>query len=672
MDQITRIAVEQLHESPFNPRRTFGETGLQELAADLKHQGVLSPLLVRPRVPELFAGTDDPNAITGYELVFGHRRLRAAQIAGLVDVPCMVRAMTDEEAKRAQISENLAREDVHPIEEAEGFQALIDDGTETADTLAERYGKSRSYVYGRLTLLKACKEIRDACVAGEIGSEVALLISRLRTDKLQQKALGYIRGKYYDMGDGGAKSYREIRDLLSERFTLALTGKDCMFDTADALLLPDAGACTTCPKRTGNAPEYTDLLQDSKGHHGYVYRQGSPDLCTDPDCYDAKKKAHLRNEAAALEAKGKTVIDGAKARQAVDAQGKVKGAYVALKDVKDEMAKARKASQQQLVSAPTVVTIQDPRTGKTIEAVKVSELEGVGVKLKKPSEREEMTWQERQRRDEEERKRKEEKAKEEAVVRTALLKRVREAVAGTERSAFDLGLVARVTLGGVDWNDRKPLATLYGLQSFEALQKKVGQMSVAELTQLMMDCALVADTSPSWHNLKDLPEALLAAAKHYGVDPNAVRAELVQASAPAASTPSTAARAPKGGKGKATKGKKTPSPAARAPEVAKAIARGVKYRDPMTGSTWTGRGLKPAWLRAALEQGKTLADFELPTPTPAARAQGKAEASDAAGQEKSSAGSAGESQKDEAGFAGEEQMDDAGVTAGGCDAEVAA
>jgi ParB/RepB/Spo0J family partition protein len=582
---ITNIPIEQLHESPFNPRRTFNDAGLQELATDIKAQGVLQPILVRNRMVNMTAANPD-DMFDGYELIFGHRRLRAAVLAGLTQVPCQVRSMTDDDARMAQISENLAREDIHPIEEAEGFHALMTEHDISAEALVERTGKSRSYIYGRLSLLKACPKVRDACLANKIGSETALLIARLRTDKLQQKALGYIEGKYIDMEDGGQKSYRQIRELLREKFTLGI--KDAIFDTSDPFLLPDAGDCTSCAKRSGNAPEFQDLTEDTKNRYGYSAK-GSDSLCTDPDCFDAKKKAHLRNQAAQLEQQGKTVVDGAKARAAIDAYGHVKGAYIALKDVKTELKKATGTK-------PETVLIQDPRTGKTVEAVKVSELEGAGVKCKKPSEREEMTWKERMRREEEERGRKEEKAKEEALVRTALLMRVRQAVADTERSAFDLGIVARVALGGVDWNDRNPLASLYGLKSFDTLQKKVGQMNVSELTLLMMDCALVANTSPSWHNLKNQPEALLAAAKHYGVDPNLVRAELVQASAP------------------------SDSGAAPTPDAAIPPARWVKYQDPMTGLTWSGRGLMPRWLKVAMEEGKTLADFETSTPPPAARA----------------------------------------------------
>lgn len=136
-DTITQIPLEQLHESPFNPRRTFA--GIDELAANIRAEGCIhEPLLVRPRI--LAQGLarrgdgrrEDGDTQDGYEVVFGHRRLRAAAAARLATVPCMVRALTDAQARSAQISENLQRHDVHPIEEAEGLRALIDAGVLTA------------------------------------------------------------------------------------------------------------------------------------------------------------------------------------------------------------------------------------------------------------------------------------------------------------------------------------------------------------------------------------------------------------------------------------------------------------------------------------------------------------------------------------------------------------
>ena len=514
MEQIIQIPLANLTESPFNPRQIFNESALQELAADIKATGrVLSPLLVRPTWSNPLRVELEPN--DGHEIVFGHRRFRAAKLAGLDSVPCMVRKMEKEEARRAQISENIARADVHPIEEAQGYHELMKYHSVSADDLVTQTGKSRSYIYGRLALLKACPEVRKACLAGEVGSETALLIARLRTDKIQAKALAKIANiSTHELQDGGAKSYRRIRELLQEEFTLNLKG--AMFDTADMLLLPDAGACTACPKRTGNAPEYEDLTQLRKSYYDSPI-QGSADICTDPDCFDAKKKAHLRNRAQVLECAGKTVIDGNKARSAISAQGEIKGAYVALKDVKGQLAKIKK-ERKTLSGAPVeidTVLIQDPRTGKTHEAVEVKALQAAGVKVAEPAKKPNYQLQYKQQ--EEDRLVKAEQAKKLSAGNLELLQRVRSVIASTPRDAFDLVMVARTCLNGVEYRSKEQLANIWNLKTFDKLQKAVGSMDVADLTRLMMDCALIDGVRVDAYQINLKPEALLAAAKHYGV-----------------------------------------------------------------------------------------------------------------------------------------------------------
>lgn len=538
-DTITEIRLEHLVESPFNPRRIFNETALQELAADIKAQGrVLQPLLVRPLVSPLFQG--DPDGQAGYELIFGHRRYRAAELAGLASVPCMVRAISDQEARRAQISENLQREDVHPIEEAEGFQALIDNDNQTADTIAEQFGKSRSYVYGRLKLLQACPAVRKQCLAGEIGSEVALLIARLRTPRLQEKALQYIAGKNTTLTDGGAQSYRIIRDLLNEKFMLDI--KSAMFDPEDEMLLPLAGNCVSCPKRSSNAPEFEDVLNGDKLPN-YSQRHHGANVCTDPDCFDAKKKAHLRREADKLEAKGKSVVDGNRARAAIDASGNVKGAYIALKDVQAELKKAPKRNTfaGNPVPAPEVVLIQNPRDGKIVQAVKREDLKAAGVKVKEPKKAD--NYEARQAREAEQRKTNVAKAQVENARRMVMLQRVRTHLAGVPRDAFDLRLVANVALGGVAWRDKPLLLDLWTAKSAEQLAKRIDTMDLADVTRLIMDCGLVRDIVAEHYNLASKPAILLAVAEHHGVD-----LDVPDAPAEAAPTPSSAARAPKKGK----------------------------------------------------------------------------------------------------------------------------
>ena len=166
-DIISHLHIDGLHESPFNPRQIFDDGALHELSVNIRTEGrVLSPLLVRPRIPPLFAG--DPEAIAGYEIVFGHRRYRAAVLAGLTEVPCMVRAMTDDEARRAQISENLQRKDVHPIEEAEAYQKLIGDFGHTQEMLGKLVHKSRSHIANLLRLLDLPRPVQERVVDGEL------------------------------------------------------------------------------------------------------------------------------------------------------------------------------------------------------------------------------------------------------------------------------------------------------------------------------------------------------------------------------------------------------------------------------------------------------------------------------------------------------------------------
>ena len=122
------------------------------------------------------------------------QRGSAAELAGLATAPCTVRSMSDAQVRSAQMVENVQRENMSALDEGAGFKAQIDAGDATADQIAERIGKSRSHVYGRIKLLDLCGPLRAALNSGEVGTEVALLLARLRTDKLQAKALQKMRG----------------------------------------------------------------------------------------------------------------------------------------------------------------------------------------------------------------------------------------------------------------------------------------------------------------------------------------------------------------------------------------------------------------------------------------------------------------------------------------------
>ena len=140
---VAAVAVDLLEPGPFQPRDTISPASLDELVASIRAQGILQPILARP----------DPNHPGHYQIIAGERRWRAAQLAGLHEVPALLRPLTDADAMAASLVENLQRQDLNAIEEAEGYRRLIDEFGLTQDTLGQAVGKSRSHVANTLRLL---------------------------------------------------------------------------------------------------------------------------------------------------------------------------------------------------------------------------------------------------------------------------------------------------------------------------------------------------------------------------------------------------------------------------------------------------------------------------------------------------------------------------------------
>lgn len=559
---VERIALDELRESPFNPRTRYDEKALQDLAETIRGVGVAQPLLVRKTSVEGLLAWNKANPERAgdpppFEIVFGHRRYRAARLAGETHVPAIVRDLTDAQSAQLQAIENVQRVNPDAIDEARGYLHYINVHKVSKEQLADEIGLSRSHVYARLKLLSLPEDIQAAVVSGEVALDVGLAIARLHTPKIQATALAALRRNHPDLDDGGKRSVRRIKAFLHEKYTLDLD--EALFDTKDATLLEGADACTTCTKRSGNAPEYEDMANerteaeieaannaaDPKSDEDYLdswsqpyHGKGGKNRCTDPECFDAKKRAHLAIEAAKLQAEGKTVIAGNKARAIVSATGEIKGGYVALKDLKSVIAAKNKkkaskvdAEYEQLPNVPTAV-VQDPRGGRTIEVVKLADVKAAGVKVKEQlAGRGEPSWVVEQRKREEQRKKLEPKAQQETRLNFALLGAVRGAAAGQPLPTILVQHMASLMLAGVEWGSRKTLATLHGMKSFEQLQKAVGSMAPDKLTTLMLDCALVVGVQMRWDRLDDKPEALHAAAKHYGVDVEEISRDLADAPA---------------------------------------------------------------------------------------------------------------------------------------------
>lgn len=274
------VDVRELAPSPTNPRKAIGD--LSELAESVKRVGILQPLLAR-RAP-----TGNPDSVLRLELVFGHRRLEAAKLAGLERVPVEVRDMSDEEVIVAQITENAQRSDVHPMEEAEAYERLHKRGW-TADKIAGEVGKSKAFVYGRMKLLELVPEARTSFFNGDLTASTALLVARIPAP-MQAKALKEITRKDHL---GEVMSYRAAAEHVQTHYMIEL--KRAPFDPKDDMLVPEAGPCSTCPRRTGNAPHL----------FGDVNRA---DVCTDPVCYGKKVEAHWELKSSELEAKGATLL----------------------------------------------------------------------------------------------------------------------------------------------------------------------------------------------------------------------------------------------------------------------------------------------------------------------------------------------------------------------------
>ncbi|WP_338721452.1 ParB/RepB/Spo0J family partition protein [Devosia sp. XK-2] len=152
-----RLPVDFIIANRANPRRTFDAEQLEELTNSIREKGVMSPLLVRP--------TDDPNI---FELIAGERRWRAAQKAGLHDVPVIVREVDDKEALELAIIENVQRADLNPLEEALGYGQLIEQFDYTQQDLAQVIGKSRSHVANTLRLLRLPEDVRGMVASGTL------------------------------------------------------------------------------------------------------------------------------------------------------------------------------------------------------------------------------------------------------------------------------------------------------------------------------------------------------------------------------------------------------------------------------------------------------------------------------------------------------------------------
>ena len=179
-EQVTTLPLGEIEPDPDQPRKTFAPQALDELAQSIAELGLLQPIAVR----------SDP-AGRGYRIIAGERRWRAARIAGLAEVPVIIKEVTDEQAMELALIENLQREDLDPVEEALGYRQLMDKCGLTQEQVAQKLGRSRSSLANSLRLLNLPEEVRDLLRTGHLTSGHAKAILGLPAP-LHQKAADLI------------------------------------------------------------------------------------------------------------------------------------------------------------------------------------------------------------------------------------------------------------------------------------------------------------------------------------------------------------------------------------------------------------------------------------------------------------------------------------------------
>ena len=274
--EYRNVPLTALVESPTNPRRIFDLESLNELAESIRSQGVLSPLLVRPLTERSF------------EIVAGARRYRAAQLAEAETVPVRIVQLSDAQALEAQLIENLQRRNVHPLEEAQGFRALLnlDEPKYSIEQISAKTGKSAAYCAQRIKLTELTAAVTEAFAKDEIGVGHALLLAKLQPAE-QEQALSACFREDWNGGQGKTKRIllpvRHLQQWIEQNILLIL--KDAPFSKTDPNVNPAAGACVDCPKGTGgNALLFADIAEDA---------------CTDPACYQSKLDGFIAQTIAA-------------------------------------------------------------------------------------------------------------------------------------------------------------------------------------------------------------------------------------------------------------------------------------------------------------------------------------------------------------------------------------
>lgn len=489
-ETVEKINPALVDPSPFQPRKTFDPAKLEELKQSVAGHGIIVPLLCRP----------SPGGEGRVELVDGERRLRVAVALKLALVPVIQRPMTDEQVMETQTLAFLHHADLHPMEEARAYERLMTACGHTVDAVAAKTGKARRYIVQRLKLCALAPEAEKLFVEGKLTVDTAFLVATIPA-KLQPKAAGELSGK--QAWDKQPMSLRQAREHVERNYRLRLA--DAGFSKTSATLVSAAGACSTCPKRTGN----------DKDLFGEV---GSADLCTDPACFKEKHKQHIICLRLRLEKSGRTVLPEKDGAKLYNDYGLHYGAPYVEAEAKCYEDPKRRTFKQLLGkdAAPVVAIDRKGRAHDVIAKDRVAEaLKKAGVKTERGGDSYDAAA---------ERAKRQEQEAVDAIVRQRFQEAVCEAARDIEEPRLYRWLAAKV-LDLFDYEDCNEVAAVRRYPSedkdiakaMQALEKAIPSMSVVEarglVAELLASLNDKADAEMFKVNVKALEKAALAEIK---------------------------------------------------------------------------------------------------------------------------------------------------------------
>lgn len=261
MSDYSELKLTEIVIGENNPRKTFDETSLYELADSISSKGVIQPIVVREKDGK-------------YELVCGERRYRASLIAEKETIPAIIKALTDEEAFEIQIIENLERKDVHPIEEANAFKRLFDSGKYSILDITLKFSKSETFVAQRLKLNDLIPQIREDFRIDKLSISQANLIARLS----EEEQLKIIEEYCENWATDGYGTFKELQDFINNELINDLNV--AVFDLNKNELIPNTSSCVNCSLRSGANPTLFSDVEE-------------PNFCFKHSCFKAKTKQYI-------------------------------------------------------------------------------------------------------------------------------------------------------------------------------------------------------------------------------------------------------------------------------------------------------------------------------------------------------------------------------------------